>query len=251
MEIKNKRIVVTGATSGIGLELVKALSAFPGTSIVASGRRIENIPETGNIFPFKADVSQPAGVDALFRFAVEKLGGIDIFIANAGFAYYEKFRLADWEHVNNIFATNVVSPLYSVAKMIELNPQNEFTVLVTCSAIGKLPYPRFALYTGTKFALDGFNSAMQVEMPRNGHLSMIYPVATYTGFFDRAEMQKNQMPRPRQHADKVVKAVINGIQKNRKKIYPFVPLRFLVYLSHLFPFLMNIYLKLQAKKLKD
>lgn len=250
MEIKNKRIVVTGATSGIGLELVKVFSTIEGTRIVASGRKIENVPSAENIYGFKADVSQPDEVDALFNFSIEKFGGIDIFIANAGFAYYGKFNNTDWNHVNNIFSTNVVSPLYSLAKMIDLNPVNEFMVLITCSGIGKLPYPGFALYTGSKFALDGFNSAMQLEMPDNGHLGMIYPVATYTGFFDHAEMKENQMPWPRQETKSVVSAIISGIDSNKKHIYPFPALKLLIYFSHIFPFLTNIYLKMQAKKLK-
>ena len=83
MKLQNKRIVITGATSGIGLGLLKLLVEIEGIRVVAAGRKTENLPAGENIFPFKCDVSEQTEVDNLFRFAVEKMGGIDIFVANA------------------------------------------------------------------------------------------------------------------------------------------------------------------------
>ncbi|MFV0391921.1 MAG: SDR family NAD(P)-dependent oxidoreductase, partial [Paludibacteraceae bacterium] len=220
MNLENKKIVITGATSGIGLDLLQNLASITGVKIVAAGRKIEKLPKADNIYPFKVDVSVSEEVDALFEFAIETLDGIDIFFANAGFACYEKFEKPSWEHIDSLFSTNVISPLYSLAKMIELNPSSEFMHVITCSVIGRLPFPGFSLYTGTKFALDGFNSAMQYEMPNNGHLMLVYPVATYTEFFNRAG-EKTTMPWPHQTTADVVKSVKKGIQKNRKRVFPF------------------------------
>lgn len=248
MKLENKNIVITGATSGIGLELLNNLSKIFGTKIVASGRKIENIPVKDNIFPFQADISNEKAVNDLFQFAVDRMGHIDIFIANAGFANYEKLETASWEKTESLFLTNVVSPIYSLTKMIELNKSRQFMVIITCSVIGKLPFPGFSIYTGSKFALDGFNSAMQYEMPDNGHLMLVYPVATYTEFFNRAG-EKTQMPWPRQSAFDVVKAVKKGILKNKKRVYPFPLIRPLLYFMHIFPFSFNIYQSIQKKKL--
>ena len=49
------------------------------------------------------------------------MGGIDIFIANAGFAYYEQLDEADWDHIASIYQTNVFSPFYAAVRMGELN----------------------------------------------------------------------------------------------------------------------------------
>lgn len=250
MELKNKKIIITGATSGIGLHLMQEISKISGTQIVASGRKIENIQYAENVYPFKADVSEEKEVDALFDFALEKMGGVDVFFANAGFSYYEKLGASSWEHVDKLFATNVVSPIYSLTRMIELNPSNEFLVLITCSVIGKLPFPGFSLYTGTKFALDGFNSAMQYEMPVNGRLSLIYPVATYTDFFNLAS-ENTSMPWPRQKTEDVVKAVLKGIRKNKTRIFPFPFIRPLLYIMNIFPFIYRIYSKIQQQKLSN
>ncbi len=248
MKIENKNIIITGATSGIGLELLNTFSKIRGTQIVAVGRKTENLPIAENIFPFQADISTATEVDALFQFALDRMGSIDIFFANAGFGYYEKLETASWERIENIMATNVTSPVYSLTKMIELNKSTEFMVIITCSVIGKLPFPGFALYTATKFALDGFNSAMQYEMPDNGHLMLVYPVATYTAFFDRAANQAT-MPWPHQTTNDVVKAVKKGILKNKKRVFPYPLIKPILYLMHVFPFSFNIYQNIQKKKL--
>jgi Short-chain dehydrogenases of various substrate specificities len=242
MELKNKRIVITGATSGIGLGLLKSLVEIEGIRIVAAGRKTENLPAGENIFPFKCDVSEQAEVDNLFRFAGEKMGGIDIFVANAGYAHYEKLETPDWERMEKIYATNVFSPVYSLTKMIELNKTNECLVLITASAIAKVPVPGYSLYSATKASLDGFNTAMQYEMPSNVHLSMLYPVATYTKFFERAD-QKAVVPWPRQQPEAVVKAILKGIKRNKKRIYPFPFFRITMYFVNLLPFTRIIYLK--------
>ena len=249
MDLENKRIVLTGASSGIGLHLLKVISQIKGTQIIAVGRRMDNIPEVENIIPYCADISIEEEVHGLFRFSIEKLGGIDIFFANAGYSYYEKIEKASWQHVESIFATNVISPVYSLSRMIELNKSSEFMVVITCSVIGKLPFPGFSLYTGTKFALDGFNSAMQYEMPQNGHLMMVYPVATYTDFFNRAGENAN-MPWPRQRTGTVVNAVLKGIAKNKKRVYPFPLIRPILYLMNIFPFIYDIYHGIQKRKLE-
>ncbi len=60
-------------------------------------------------------------MDALFKEAKKKMGGIDIFIANAGFAYYEKIEKEDWGHIRGIVDTNFISAVYAVEKMRNLN----------------------------------------------------------------------------------------------------------------------------------
>ena len=113
---KNKRIVLTGATSGIGLLLLEKL-ADQGAYIIAVGRNISALKETSQITPFACDVSDPVNIDRLFNFALSKMGGIDIFFANAGFGYCEQLQSADWEHIDNIVRTNVYSPIYSLEKV--------------------------------------------------------------------------------------------------------------------------------------
>ena len=97
MDIKQKRIVVTGAASGIGKELVKMLSTFE-CDILAVDRNQEALMDfqnslvstAANVKTYNSDISLAEPLDALFDYAVQSMGGIDIFVANAGYAYYEQ-----------------------------------------------------------------------------------------------------------------------------------------------------------------
>ncbi|WP_347460416.1 SDR family NAD(P)-dependent oxidoreductase [Clostridium sp. DMHC 10] len=141
MNLNGKRIIITGASSGIGLELLKMLSKYD-ASIIAVGRNVENIPVINSkIIPYKCDVSKKENIDELFDFTLEKMKGIDIFVANAGFAYCEEINKADWNHAEKIFNTNVISPIYSFEKMKELNRGKRYTVAITCSAVSNVPLP--------------------------------------------------------------------------------------------------------------
>ncbi|MDR1730381.1 MAG: SDR family NAD(P)-dependent oxidoreductase [Prevotellaceae bacterium] len=248
MRFHNKKIVITGATSGIGLELIKQLQPFH-PEIIAVGRAIEKIPAIPRVYPFAADISTQKGVDSVFDFALEKFGNIDIFIANAGFGYYEKIKSPDWEHAGRIFSTNVLSPIFGLEKMLEICKEREFTYAVTDSGLGRVYMPGYALYCGTKYALHGFVSSMQYELPANAHLCTIYPVAMETEFFNRAGGKKMPRPFPTQKVTTAVRNMLKDLQKEKQSSYPYRPLRFLIWLSNVFPFLLKTNNRMETKKL--
>ena len=166
MDFYGKKVIVTGASRGIGRELALELSKR-GAQVVASSRSISEkylLPEEG-IIPAPFDLSCPEGVDGLFDFALGKLGGSDLFIANAGMGYYGKTSSADWSHIADIFSLNVFSPIYSLEKMCVLYPQRPFWFCIMGSAGGLMPLPGYTLYSSTKFALNGYVRAFRYECP--------------------------------------------------------------------------------------
>ena len=110
--ISGKKIVLTGANSGIGLEVLKLLVQGD-NKILAVDLRTDKIAtfDPKKVVPMVCDVSSKEGVDAIFDEAEKSLGGIDIFYANAGFPYYETFDYVDWGRTAHIFETNVFSPI--------------------------------------------------------------------------------------------------------------------------------------------
>ena len=109
--INNKRIVLTGANSGIGLEVLKLL-AEGDNKILAVDLHTDKLETFDNskVIPMVMDVSKKENVDLIFERAIEVLGGIDIFYANAGYPYYELFDYTNWERVEKMFETNVFPP---------------------------------------------------------------------------------------------------------------------------------------------
>ena len=246
MELNGKRVVITGASSGIGLEIMKLLLEN-GCRVVACARRIENIGiENDHLFLTACDVSKKEEVDALFDFAAEKLGEIDLYISNAGFAYYEKIGKPDWKHVENIINTNFISSVYAAEKMKELHGDKPYNVAVTASAMGLLSLPGYALYSGTKAAVRGFADAYRYELEKGQHFQVIYPIATKTKFFGRAG-NITPVPWPTQKADTVAKRVIKGIRKDKKHIFPSTTFRIINAVSRVFPFVFGIYVDINNK----
>lgn len=229
----NKRIILTGATSGIGrLLLDKLLNS--GAIVVAVGRNIESLPLHDRVFPFQCDVSLPENVDALFEFATSRLGEIDIFFANAGFGYCERLTEPDWDHIDSIFRTNVYSPIYALEKMMKHCKSREFSYVMTVSGVAQTPLAGFSLYTSTKFALDGFVQTMQLELPKNAHLSAVYPVALKTQFFDRSA-EGAPLPMFQQSVETTVNAIFKGVARKKKYIRPMLMFNLSVWFIRVFP----------------
>lgn len=246
MELNGKRAVITGASSGIGLEILKLLLAN-GCCVAACARHIENIGiENENLLLTTCDVSRKEEIDAFFDFAAEKLGGIDLYISNAGFAYYEKISKPDWSHVETILNTNFVSTVYAAEKMKELHGDSPYNFAVTASAMGLLSLPGYALYSGTKAAVRGFADAYRYELEKGQHFQVIYPVATKTKFFGRAG-NNTPVPWPTQKADTVAKRVIKGIRKDKNHIFPSTMFRITNAVSRIFPFVFKIYVNINNR----
>ncbi|MDR2955563.1 MAG: SDR family NAD(P)-dependent oxidoreductase [Prevotella sp.] len=252
MDLTNKKIILTGASAGIGLEMLLLLSKYKQVQIVAVARHTEDIPEMkGVIYPFAADASNQKGVDSIFDFAIQVLGGVDVFIANAGFAYIEKLDKPDWEHAQRIFDLNVFSPVYALERLTSINGNSPTAFVCTVSGAGLVSLPAYSLYCSTKAALHHFIETYRYEQKRNLQLTAVYPVATRTDFFDKAASEKaTPLPFPAQDTKTVAKKIVRGIEKGKKTIYPSLLFRLGYPVGRAFPFLLKGYSLLEKRKVK-
>lgn len=233
MQIHHQHIVLTGAASGIGRELLRLLVAYEGVKIIAADlnetllhQTLEGLPpSSGRVYPFVCDLSLPTDAQRLFDFALQQLGHIDIYVANAGFGYYEAASSLTWERTERLFRVNVYAPLDAWARMKVLNPTRPYYVLITASSIGKLGLPGFALYGASKAALVRFADAYWHE-PRTdlGTLGLVYPISTKTNFFTNSVAEPHRpvppVPFPASSAKRIAKAMLWGIRHNKRRIYP-------------------------------
>lgn len=251
MNIDGKNIILTGASSGIGLEILKLLVKYNDVKIIAVARDTDNIPIASNIFAFSQDVSTKEGIDNLFRFASKTFGHIDIFIANAGFAYLEKLDKPDFEHIQYIYSLNVFSPIYSLEKLIAQKGQRPKTFACTISGAGLASLPAYSLYCSTKAALHHFIQTYRYEKPKYLQITAVYPVATCTAFFDKATGKKDTpLPFPQQDACVVARKIVKGICKGRKRVFPSFLFRVFYPIGRMFPLLMKLYSLNEKRKVK-
>ncbi|MBR0353540.1 MAG: SDR family oxidoreductase [Oscillospiraceae bacterium] len=250
--ISNKSIVVTGASSGIGKSILSELVAQEGNRIIAAARGADKITGYGdNVIPFSCDLSTKEGVDALFAKAEEVFDKIDIFFCNAGAPYYERFDYEDWNRIQRIFDLNTVSHIYTYSKYLNHLDGREGRLVYTISAMGEMAIPGYALYAATKFAMKGFQQAIRDETPENLQISCIYPVSTKTNFFNvGGGGRKMEPPFPVQAPEKVAKAVVKGVDKDKDHIYPcpvYLPSKILM---NAVPPVKKLYISAQKGKLR-
>jgi uncharacterized protein len=257
MHLEGSRVVLTGAASGIGAAILRVLGSGP-CGIVAVDRDEPRLLQTMAtlrspgcpVTPVVADLGRPEEVDRAFEYAQEKLGGIDIFIANAGFAYYERLAKADWQRMHALLSVNVISPLYTAVRMEEINPDRQHRTVVVASAMGQLAIPGYALYSGSKAALHRFAEAYRFELSDPASLTMVYPIGTRTRFFDAGGHKPAPLPWPTQSAEQVARAVVRGIERDQKDIYPSGLFRTVLIADRFLPFVRRIEQKIEGRRFR-
>lgn len=242
MKLTGKRIILTGAASGIGAALLQQLAqeaAHITCADISSATLQTTIAAlsapTAQITPFVGDLTLAATVDDLLSAGLAQMGGVDVFIANAGFSYYERLDYQDWERTERIFQLNVLSPIYSAQAMLKRYPQGGYTMVLIASAMAHIAIPGYSLYAATKAALDRFAEGYRFDLPPTAQLMVVYPVATRTHFFTTAGDDVPVLP-PTQSPQAVASAIVRGLQRDVKQVYPSTVFRVL----HLTGFTMRL-----------
>ena len=226
MNLRDKHIILTGAASGIGAALLRELSqkadhiTCADVNSAALQATIAALPShKANITPFVGDLAMASTVDDLITAGLAAMGSIDVFIANAGFAYYERMDYHDWQRIEKIFALNTFSPIYTAQALQARLPQGDYTLVMVSSAMAYIAVPGYSLYAATKAALDRFAEGYRQEKPQNVRLMVVYPVATRTNFF-RGAGKEVPVAIPSQTPEYVAHAIINGLERDANKVYP-------------------------------
>lgn len=222
--IKNKNIVMTGASGGFGLEMVKRL-ADPklNNTILAVARTAEEKLDglAPNVIPFNADIGSEEGIESIFEKAESLFPKIDIFFNNAGFPYIERYDYTDWDRLEYIFDVNTLAPIYMYSRYLKHLNGRPGHLAYTISVIGRMALPGYALYTSTKYGLHGFQQAIRLEMPKNVKLTCLYPVGSETGFFvagsNGADIKR---PWPLVSPEYIADLGIKGLKKNKETVFP-------------------------------
>ena len=194
-----KYAVVTGASSGIGLELARqcAKHGFD-LLIVADEEEIEQAAielrsEGVLVDALVADLSTIEGVDALYAATAGR--PVDALLANAGRGLGHAFLDQDWAAARHVIDTNVVGTAYLVQKIgRDMRTRRDGRILITGSIAGLMPGSFQAVYNASKAFLDSFSYALRNELEDSGvTVSVLMPGATDTEFFERAGMMDTKV----------------------------------------------------------
>lgn len=224
----SKLAIVTGGSSGIGLELAKlaaqddyAIIAAADTPLVDAAAALKDLGvEVTNV---EADLSTFEGVDRL----LDALGGRtpDLLFANAGHGLGHAFLEQDPSEWRHVIDTNITGTVYLIQKVLRMMvARGEGRVLITGSIAGHLAGAYQAVYNGTKAFVDSFSDALHEELKDTGvTVTCLKPGATDTEFFERADMEDTAIGQakkddPADVAKSGYKAMMNG---ERSQVYSF------------------------------
>jgi len=189
-----KLAIVTGASSGIGLELARCCAEAGNDLLLAADEpEIETAAAQfrelgGRVDCVCADLATEEGVDELLALCQGR--PVDLLFANAGHGLGHGFLDQDWSAVRGVIDTNVTGTLYLVQKVAQgMRERGEGRILFTGSIAGFIPGTFQAVYNGTKAFIDSFAIALRHELADSGvSITVLMPGATDTGFFERADM---------------------------------------------------------------
>ena len=193
--MERKLALVTGASSGIGLELAKQCAEHDfDLVIVADEAEIESAAEAVravadvDVQGIRADL---AAEDQIER-VLQSLGGraVDLLCANAGRGMGKGFVEQDWPEIRDVIDTNITGTIYLTHRVARaMRDRGEGRILFTGSIAGFIPGTFQAVYNASKAFINSFSIALRHELKDSGvSVTVLMPGATETRFFERADM---------------------------------------------------------------
>ncbi|MDC0833623.1 SDR family oxidoreductase [Geitlerinema sp. CS-897] len=194
--IKDKVVIITGASSGIGEASAKLL-ANQGAKVVLGARReaklkqlFDEIQNTGGQVVYQVmDVVNPSDNTAIVELAKETFGGVDVIFLNAGIMPSSPLSALKTDEWNQTVDVNIKGVLNGVAAVLPtFVSQKSGHIIATSSVAGLKAYPGNSVYGGTKWFVREFMEVLRMESAQEGtniRTATIYPAAINTELLDR------------------------------------------------------------------
>jgi short-subunit dehydrogenase len=170
---KNKNIVITGATSGIGKALTELFLKM-NAKVTICARNQENLMEfknsinNPNLFVLQTDVSNVSECKSFIQYASEQMNGIDILINNAGISMRATFEDVDLAVLKKSMEINYWGTVYCSKFALPFILKSKGTILGVSSIAGYKGLPCRTGYSSSKFAMQGFLESLRIEMLHRG-----------------------------------------------------------------------------------
>lgn len=247
----DKRVLLTGASSGIGWYLASEL-VRAGAYVVVTSRREDRLQKLrqsfGNprrrLIAVPGDISDPAHRQNLVDTAVSELGGIDLVFNNAGIGAVGAFEDATQERLRRIFEVDFfgVTELTRLA-LPHLHKGVNPAICIVSSVLAHRGMPRKSEYCAAKFALRGWTESLRLELKPTGiDVVTISPSTTNSEFFDSlldSDPVEKTIKFGIQSAERVAQSILGAVKKGRRELILSPGGKALVWLSRLAPGLMD------------
>jgi short-subunit dehydrogenase len=221
------RALITGASRGIGRAVAEAIASRGGAVGLLSRSESELGDLARELGPravaLPADVGDRAQVAAAVATFIERAGGLDLVVANAGVAHYGPFLAQDVERVEAMTRINWLGTVYTVdAALGHLIDRASGHIVVVSSGAGLRSFPWAAAYGATKSAQRAFAEALRHELSGTGvSVTTVYPgeIATHLHDHEKATMPDWYHSEDAGGVDQLVAAILKGVEQDRRAVY--------------------------------
>lgn len=261
MNFKNKVVLITGASSGIGKESAIEFAKL-GANIILVARRKDKLEQIENELKkfhvltliCQCDVSKKDQVKEMTQSVFEKFDSIDILVNNAGFAIYGSVSDLSIQDIESQMETNYFGMVYCIKEFLpSMLKKKSGHIVNVASVAASFGLPGIASYCASKFAMLGFSEGLKHELKDTGvGITVVSPIMVRTNFFDHSSFEKMPKYSPTSlHPKTVAKSIIKAANSSRLEIVVPSVVRGAIWMKSSFPFFINPIIGKSFKKQLD
>jgi uncharacterized oxidoreductase len=223
MNIAGKRALVTGGSSGIGLEIARELLAR-GARVIITGRRaqrveqaVEELGSNGRVGGVVADIVLPEGRRMTLERTLDAMGGVDILVNNAGGVRAGRLEDTQENEIRQMLEVNLTAPILLTRLVLPaLLASGEAVIVNVSSSIAKVGLPFYATYAASKAGIAHFGESLRRELDGEGvSVVTVYPTATDTPMMATTSMSPST---GREAAVDVARDTVDAIADGRLEV---------------------------------
>ena len=197
MKLSNKIVLVTGGTSGIGLEAAK-LFREEGATVIIVGQNPDRLQSVAgqlgdSVTVLRGDVGKPAAVESIIKQISEKFGRIDVLFANAGMGLASPLEAVTEDQIDRQFDVNFKGVFFAIQKAAPLLAKGG-SIIVTTSFLNEVGVPGLSILSATKAAVRSLVRSLGAEFaPRGIRVNALSPGLTSTPFHGKLGLSEKQL----------------------------------------------------------
>ena len=225
MKLEQRTVLITGGTSGIGLELARQLMAR-GNTVIVTGRDQDRLVATAEALPgvhtFESDVSDPRAIEALYAAVLSRFTALDTLINNAGIMRNLKLNeTRGLEDVTREIDINLSGPVRMVQQFLpQLRTRPGALIVNVSSGLAFIPFPAAPVYCAAKAAIHSFTQSLRIQLQGTGVTVVeLAPPGVETPLF-RGEFGEEMRGQKAMSVQALAKRALAGIEAGKLEIRP-------------------------------
>lgn len=225
MKMIGRTLLITGGTSGIGLELARQLMAL-GNTVIVTGRDRQRLQAAqqavSGLHVFESDVSDPASIERLYAAVAEQFPALNTLVNNAG--EMRNIKLAEQRPLGELTSEidgNLKGPMWMVQQFLPLLLQHKDSLIVNVSSgLAFVPLPIAPIYSASKAALHAYTKCLRAQLEgTNVSVVELAPPGTETPLF-RGEFAEEMKGEKGMDVSTLVRRAIAGLEAGDPEIRP-------------------------------